>query len=378
MNLIRESLIYHLDAPHAWGIYFQDSATPQMEGLVELHDNIMYYLVLILFAVGWVLFSIVRYFVETKSPIAHKYLNHGRNVPIQKCYNNKFSIFKYNVRTYSTLPDNFLNNISLDSIVKVYKNAYDMRKDIYKENQDKSGIYMFTNKLTNDIYIGQSINLANRFKNYFNISYLKHKDSLVISRALIKYGFSNFSITILEYCETSDLVAREQYYFDTLKPKYNTLKIAGSSLTHKHTEETKMKIRDSLKGILGSSVKEKSALLGRTASDETKVLMSMKKSKENNPLFGKTHKESTIDLMKQKALGRIHSEETKLKMGLVRGNPIYIYEKCTTEGFKLIGSFISARRAGKFLEISGSTIIKYRNSGEIFKDRYKFSSKLKL
>lgn len=77
MNLFIKSLVYHLDAPHAWGIYFQDSATPQMEGLVELHDNIMYYLVLILFAVGWVLFSIIRYFVETKSPISHKYLNHG-------------------------------------------------------------------------------------------------------------------------------------------------------------------------------------------------------------------------------------------------------------------------------------------------------------
>jgi len=77
MNLFLKSLVYHLDAPHAWGIYFQDSATPQMEGLVELHDNIMYYLVLILFAVGWVLFSITRYFVETKSPISHKYLNHG-------------------------------------------------------------------------------------------------------------------------------------------------------------------------------------------------------------------------------------------------------------------------------------------------------------
>jgi cytochrome c oxidase subunit II len=77
MNLFIKSLVYHLDAPHAWGIYFQDSATPQMEGLIELHDNIMYYLVLILFAVGWVLFSIIRYFVETKSPISHKYLNHG-------------------------------------------------------------------------------------------------------------------------------------------------------------------------------------------------------------------------------------------------------------------------------------------------------------
>jgi hypothetical protein len=48
-----------------------------MEGLVELHDNIMYYLVLILFAVSWILFSIVRNFVEKRAAIAHKYLNHG-------------------------------------------------------------------------------------------------------------------------------------------------------------------------------------------------------------------------------------------------------------------------------------------------------------
>lgn len=68
---------FNLDAPTAWGIYFQDSASPQMEGLVELHDNIMYYLVLVLFSVGWVLFSVIRYFIENKSPIAHKYLNHG-------------------------------------------------------------------------------------------------------------------------------------------------------------------------------------------------------------------------------------------------------------------------------------------------------------
>ena len=27
-----------MDVPTPWGIYFQDSATPQFEGLVELHD----------------------------------------------------------------------------------------------------------------------------------------------------------------------------------------------------------------------------------------------------------------------------------------------------------------------------------------------------
>ena len=65
------------DAPRAWGIYFQDSASPQMEALEELHDNIMFYLAVILFGVGWILVSIIRNYNHTQSPISNKYLNHG-------------------------------------------------------------------------------------------------------------------------------------------------------------------------------------------------------------------------------------------------------------------------------------------------------------
>ena len=65
------------DAPRPWGIYFQDSATPQMEGLVELHDNILFYLVIILFSVGWFLWSLVRSFLNNKSAITNKYVGHG-------------------------------------------------------------------------------------------------------------------------------------------------------------------------------------------------------------------------------------------------------------------------------------------------------------
>nr|YP_010567635.1 cytochrome c oxidase subunit 2 [Ceratocystiopsis pallidobrunnea]UZC53620.1 cytochrome c oxidase subunit 2 [Ceratocystiopsis pallidobrunnea] len=71
------NLIIKLDAPSPWNVYFQDSATPQMEGLVELHDNVMYYLVIILFGVSWILLSIIKNFVISASPISHKYLNHG-------------------------------------------------------------------------------------------------------------------------------------------------------------------------------------------------------------------------------------------------------------------------------------------------------------
>ena len=54
------------DTARPWGLYFQDSATPQMEGIVELHDNIMFYLVIILFAVGWIMLSIVSNYINSR------------------------------------------------------------------------------------------------------------------------------------------------------------------------------------------------------------------------------------------------------------------------------------------------------------------------
>lgn len=200
MNLLLNLLNINisLDAPSAWGIYFQDSATPQMEGLVELHDNIMYYLVIILFAVGWVLLSIVRNYVATKSPISHKYLNHGINsVPAQKCSNhNKYNqslnffllpVYSYiKVRAYSTSSPKDTNNSNVDQFIPaaIYEDAFNMKKTILKDNAGKVGIYMLTNKLTGDIYVGQSIDFGHarkRFLNYFNLSYLSRRNELIIS-----------------------------------------------------------------------------------------------------------------------------------------------------------------------------------------------------
>jgi len=70
------------DAPKPWGFYFQDSGTSQMEALVELHDNIMFYLVIILFGVGWILVSIVNVYNNVQSPISLKYLSHGASIEL--------------------------------------------------------------------------------------------------------------------------------------------------------------------------------------------------------------------------------------------------------------------------------------------------------
>jgi hypothetical protein len=77
-NIYLYNNIIKLDAPTPWGLFFQDSATPQMEGIEELHNNIMFYLAIILFTVTWMMITIIRSFVISKSWISHKNMNHGK------------------------------------------------------------------------------------------------------------------------------------------------------------------------------------------------------------------------------------------------------------------------------------------------------------
>ena len=69
----------------------------------------------------------------------------------------------------------------------------------------------------------------------------------MIYRSLLKYSYSCFSLEILEYCDRSEVVTREQYDpfgVDLLKPYYNILKIAGSFLGFKHSPKTIAKMKN--------------------------------------------------------------------------------------------------------------------------------------
>nr|YP_010691055.1 cytochrome c oxidase subunit 2 [Phellinus igniarius]WBU93156.1 cytochrome c oxidase subunit 2 [Phellinus igniarius] len=68
------------DAPEPWQIGFQDSAAPGFTGIVELHNTLFFYIVIICISVFWVLGTIVYSYNYKNNPIAHKYLNHGRLV----------------------------------------------------------------------------------------------------------------------------------------------------------------------------------------------------------------------------------------------------------------------------------------------------------
>ena len=115
--------------------------------------------------------------------------------------------------------------------------------NIFAENRKKAGIYRWINNINKNTYIGSSINLSARLYTYYSLRSLA-KSNRPTEQALLKHGFSNFSLEILEYCDAKVLLEREQYYLDKLKPEYNIVEKAGSIIGYKHTEETLRKMRN--------------------------------------------------------------------------------------------------------------------------------------
>ena len=103
---------------------------------------------------------------------------------------------------------------------------------------------VFIDLVNGKSYIESSISLYNRFYIYYSLNNLnKSKNSIsIINNAIKKYGFFKFSLDILESCKKDEVIKREQWYIDLLKPENNFLKIAGSSFGYKHSEEAKAKI----------------------------------------------------------------------------------------------------------------------------------------
>lgn len=162
--------------------------------------------------------------------------------------------------------------------------------------KNKSGIYQIINNLNNKFYIGSSINLRRRIAFYYGMFNLtrKNRGESKIHNALLKYGYLSFSFTILEFVDISSLNSleafkkiltdRELHFINTLNPQYNILKTAGSSLGHKLSEETRLKMSKAKKGLSshrkGSKHSEETKLLVRQNSGTNKTVYMFSKDKK--------------------------------------------------------------------------------------------------
>lgn len=162
------------------------------------------------------------------------------------------------------------------------------------------GIYKITSP-TGKIYIGQSVDIINRFKHYK----LGHsKQQVKLFHSLNKHGFESHKFEILEECFMEDLNEKEIFYiskFNSFNSKNGLNLRSGGCQNSLISDETRSRMSESRKG-------NKSAL-GMIHSDESKKKMSEKHK-------GKKFTAEHIENMRKACLGKKLSDETKRKIGI--------------------------------------------------------------
>lgn len=224
-----------------------------------------------------------------------------------------YNVILFNINNYNNNDSKNMNNKNLfsflrnHSFVKVYEYLRDNRADIMKDHKiNKSGVYILYNKMNSHYYVGSSINISGRMKNYLNIKYLelKQNNNMPIVKGLLKYGHNNFALIIIKYLPQSDLTIKESYWINELKPYYNVLLEAYRSTGYIHTEKTKLLLRN--------------LALARTHSDHTKGLISLFTIGTGNPFYGKKHSLISKELISiKKSKGRVYIYDNLLNLQIV-------------------------------------------------------------
>jgi group I intron endonuclease len=132
-------------------------------------------------------------------------------------------------------------------------------------NKNMVGIYKITNP-KGKIYIGQSINIERRSKEYKNII---HSSQRKLKNSIKKYGWENHTFEIIEECSIGILNIRERYwqeYFNVLQEGLNCRLTKTHDKSGKDSNSTKTKKSNSLKksiiqyDIEGNFIKEWSSI----------------------------------------------------------------------------------------------------------------------
>lgn len=109
----------------------------------------------------------------------------------------------------------------------------------------KSGIYKITCLKSSKIYVGQAIDIEDRWKTHIQCLNRNKHHNIHLQRAWNKYGKSNFTFEIIEICEQQKLNDREIYWIkelDSFKNGYNRTAGGGGTLGRKYTDEERARI----------------------------------------------------------------------------------------------------------------------------------------
>lgn len=155
---------------------------------------------------------------------------------------------------------------------------------------EASGIYQIRNTVNGKIYVGSAKCFRKRWAVHMHgFRHSKHPNRYLM-RAWGKYGAEAFRFEILETCNLPELIVREQFWIDTLRPSYNLAPKAGNCLGVKHSEETRRRVSERNKGNKYALGKSPSAKCREAVSRANKGRKGHKRSASSVEATARAHR----------------------------------------------------------------------------------------
>lgn len=163
------------------------------------------------------------------------------------------------------------------------------------------GIYKITSP-TKKVYIGQSINIEKRFKQYISLNSCKQRR---LHRSFVKYGVDAHIFEIICQCDIIDLNNLERFYQDLYSATgYNGLNCSLTNTEtqrYEHSAETKQNFSKQRKG----------RVLPKEWADKVRINLDKTRGRKNT----KEQIQKRLDTIRNKG-GFKHSDASKLKMSI--------------------------------------------------------------
>lgn len=182
------------------------------------------------------------------------------------------------------------------------------------------GIYGLRNKANGKWYVGQSVDVMDRWKGYSN---LKCKNQRKLQYALKKYGYESFEKVVIEECDNVDWILdyREMYWIRLLDSVKNGYNLTYGGRSGERSAEARRKLRDKMRT---PETRENCRRAALNRSDSAKkrardaVQTQEHRDKQRRLSTGRKMPLDAVERSRLAKIGKPRSEETKMKLRLAQ------------------------------------------------------------